>query len=201
MTKFDANQRTTCFPLRESRPERAASLDLAASDISLASRPGVLSRTSREIQRPLKMGDRIVAVDGGRFDDARQYIELSLEGDRESHAVAMVQRGKRIAWKPASCYRVATRGDGARGSAVSAGKGDSNRQRTIQEMRVTSHRIGPPTANSLEAWSWTNRIAGFAWCSLWTRSCCMPSSVLKRCNWAQDELSIRYHDDEWVYSA
>lgn len=25
----------------------------------------------------------------------------------------------------------------------------------------------------------------------------MPSSVLERCDWARDELSIQYHDDEW----
>ena len=25
----------------------------------------------------------------------------------------------------------------------------------------------------------------------------MPSSVLERCDWARDELSIPYHDDEW----
>jgi DNA-3-methyladenine glycosylase I len=25
----------------------------------------------------------------------------------------------------------------------------------------------------------------------------MPSNVRERCNWAQDELSIQYHDDEW----
>jgi hypothetical protein len=57
--------------------------------------PGVrIGYLPEKYSGPLKMGDRIVALDGREIPDARSYIELMTQITEERPAVATVQRGK-----------------------------------------------------------------------------------------------------------
>jgi hypothetical protein len=96
MTRFDVNQRNDVLPSTRIKAGASAALDLGGFGYKPGDPgPGVLvSFLPEKYSGPLKMGDRIVAIDGRPIDDARQYIELLSKVREESHAVAMVQRGK-----------------------------------------------------------------------------------------------------------
>jgi predicted esterase len=142
MTKFDVNERNDVLPSTRIKAGASAALDLGGFGYKPGDPgPGVLvSYLPEKYSGPLKMGDRIVALDGRPIDDARAYIELLSKVTQESHAVAMVQRGKEK-------IRVETRIVLPRRDPVVTARveaqylpGDKEIQivsRTIQEMRVT----------------------------------------------------------------
>jgi hypothetical protein len=57
--------------------------------------PGVrISALPPKYSGPLKLGDRILELDGRPIENARQYAELMSKKTREDRAIAMLQRGK-----------------------------------------------------------------------------------------------------------
>ena len=73
-----------------------AALDLGGFGFKLDEPgPGVLVTSLPEkYSGPLKMGDRLIALDGKPLADARQYTELMEKSTDEKLAVVTVQRGK-----------------------------------------------------------------------------------------------------------
>src|SRR5271157_1376452 len=96
MTKFDASERNDVLPSTRMAGGSGAALDLGAFSYSAADLgPGVLvSHLPEKYSGPLKMGDRIVALDGKPIQDARQFAETMEQIVEEKPAVALVQRGK-----------------------------------------------------------------------------------------------------------
>jgi hypothetical protein len=96
MTKFDASERNDVLPSTRLAAGSGAALDLGAFSYSATDAgPGVLvSRLSEKYSGPLKMGDRIVALDGKPIQDARQFAETMEQMVEEKAVVALVQRGK-----------------------------------------------------------------------------------------------------------
>ncbi len=96
LTKFDATERNDV--LTSSRLAGAArpSLDLGGFGFRVADPgPGVLvSMLPPKYGGPLRMGDRIVALDGRPLADARQYLAAMAKYTEEKPAVATVERGK-----------------------------------------------------------------------------------------------------------
>src|ERR1019366_1610837 len=119
-----------------------ASLDLGAFGYSATDPgPGVLvSYLPPKYSGPLKMGDRIVALDGKPIRDAHQYAETMEASVEEKPAVALVERGKER-------IRVETRmilpqRDSAVTARVQAQYSPADKEiqiisRTVTEMRVT----------------------------------------------------------------
>ena len=57
--------------------------------------PGVVVRfLAEKYSGPLKMGDRIVALDGREIPDAQHYVELMAKISEERPATVLVERGK-----------------------------------------------------------------------------------------------------------
>lgn len=96
MTKFDAAERNDVLASTLVRPVLSAALDLGGFGFKKDEPgPGVLvSYLPGKYSGPLKMGDRIVALDGREIPDAARYVELMARITEEREAVAMVQRGK-----------------------------------------------------------------------------------------------------------
>lgn len=96
MTKFDAAERNDVLASTLVRPVLGAALDLGGFGFKKDEPgPGVLvSYLPPKYSGPLKMGDRIVALDGRDIPDATRYLELMARITEERDAVAMVQRGK-----------------------------------------------------------------------------------------------------------
>jgi predicted esterase len=96
MTKFDATARNDVLPSSLVPGGSGASLDLGEFGYRAGDPgPGLLvSLLGPKYSGPLKMGDRIVALDGRPIENARQFVETMEKIDRERPAVAMVQRGK-----------------------------------------------------------------------------------------------------------
>ena len=96
MTKFDAAERNDVLASTLVRPVLSAALDLGGFGFKKDEPgPGVLvSYLPPKYSGPLKMGDRIVALDGREIPDAARYVELMARVSEEREAVAMVQRGK-----------------------------------------------------------------------------------------------------------
>jgi predicted esterase len=96
MTKFDPNERNDVLPSTRVPGGSGAALDLGGFGFKIdAPGPGVLvSYLPDKYSGPLKMGDRIVAMDGKEIRDARQYAESMEKVTEERSAVVAVQRGK-----------------------------------------------------------------------------------------------------------
>ena len=77
MAKFDASERNDVLPSTRLAGGSGAALDLGAFSYSATDAgPGVLvSHLPEKYSGPLKMGDRIVALDGKPIQDARQFAE------------------------------------------------------------------------------------------------------------------------------
>jgi predicted esterase len=96
MDKFDVNERNDVLPSTQLKAGSRASLDLGGfgykpDDLG----PGVLvSFLPEKYSGPLKLGDRIVALDGRPLDNARQFAESMAKAVEERPVVAAVQRGK-----------------------------------------------------------------------------------------------------------
>jgi len=142
MAKFDANERNDVLPSTRVAGGSGAALDLGAFSYNATDAgPGVLvSHLPEKYSGPLKMGDRIVALDGKPIQDASQYAETMEKMVEEKSVVALVQRGKER-------IRVDTRivlpkRDSAVTARVQAQYSPAEREiqivsRTVTEMRVT----------------------------------------------------------------
>jgi predicted esterase len=142
MTKFDVNERNDVLPSTRIKAGSRAALDLGGFGFQPGDPgPGVLvSFLPLKYSGPLKMGDRIVALDGRPIDDARQYTELLSKAVEERHAVALVQRGKEKIRMETRI--VLPRRDPVVTARVEAQYLPADKEiqivsRTIQEMRVT----------------------------------------------------------------
>jgi hypothetical protein len=96
MTKFDAAERNDVLASTRLERSQAASLDLGGFGYNPDEPgPGVLvSYLPDKYGGPLKLGDRIVALDGRPLDTPRRYLELLNKYAESRPAVATVQRGK-----------------------------------------------------------------------------------------------------------
>ncbi|MGA2723215.1 MAG: PDZ domain-containing protein [Bryobacteraceae bacterium] len=142
MTKFDSSERNDVLPSTRVAGGSGAMLDLGAFGYNAGDPgPGVLvSHLPAKYSGPLKMGDRIVALDGKPIQDARQFAETMEKMVEEKAVVAMVERGK-------DRIRVETRvvipqRDSAVTARVQAQYSPADREiqiisRTVTEMRVT----------------------------------------------------------------
>jgi hypothetical protein len=96
MTKFDAGERNDVLPSSRMEPALVAALDLGGFGYRPDDPgPGILvTFLPEKYGGPLKMGDRIIALDGRELADARQYRELMAQVKEDRQAAVMVQRGK-----------------------------------------------------------------------------------------------------------
>jgi len=96
LTKFDVTERNDVLPSTRLAAASRASLDLGGFGYKTDDPgPGVLvSFLPEKYDGRLKMGDRIVALDGKPIENARQYAEAMAKITDEKAAVATVQRGK-----------------------------------------------------------------------------------------------------------
>jgi hypothetical protein len=96
MTKFDAAEHNEVLPSSRMEPTLVGALDLGGFGYQPDDPgPGVLvSFLPEKYSGPLKMGDRIVALDGKELANARQYRDLMTQVREERQAAVMVQRGK-----------------------------------------------------------------------------------------------------------
>jgi predicted esterase len=96
MTKFDAAERNDVLPSSHLEPAIVAALDLGGFGFKIdAPGPGVFVATLPEKYRgPLRVGDRLVELNGRDLADARQYVAMMAQIKEESPAAVMVLRGK-----------------------------------------------------------------------------------------------------------
>ena len=96
MAKFDAGERNDVLPSTRVPGGSGASLDLGAFVYS-ATDPGpglLVSHLPEKYGGPLKMGDRIVALDGKPIESPHHYLEMLSRATESKPAVVMVERGK-----------------------------------------------------------------------------------------------------------
>jgi len=142
MTKFDPSERNDVLTSTRLAGGNGAGLDLGGFGFKPDDPgPGVLvSYLPPKYSGPLKMGDRIVALDGREIAGARQYRDLMEKATEDRQAVATVQRGKdRIRIET---HILVPRRDPAITARVEAQFLPDDREvqivsRTVTEMRVT----------------------------------------------------------------
>jgi predicted esterase len=96
MTRFDAGERNDVLPLSVVAGESAAALDLGGFGYHAADPgPGVpVVFLPQKYAGPLRIGDRIVALDGKPIENAHQYLEMLSRVTESRPAVVMVERAK-----------------------------------------------------------------------------------------------------------
>ncbi len=96
MTKFDSNERNDVLEPTRIPGNPAAALDLGGFGFKLDDPgPGVLvSFLPDKYKGPLKLNDRIVALDGRPLANVKEYQELMEKFTEDKTAVVTVQRGK-----------------------------------------------------------------------------------------------------------
>jgi PDZ domain len=142
MTKFDPNERNDVLPSTRIAGGSGASLDLGGFGFKLDDPgPGVLvGFLPEKYSGPLKMNDRIVAIDGRPIKDAKQYQDLMEKAAEERPAVVTVQRGKdrvRIETRIVLPRRDAGVTARVQAQYIPADKEIQIISRTASEMRVT----------------------------------------------------------------
>jgi hypothetical protein len=155
MTKFDAAERNDVLPSTRIAGGNSAALDLGGFGFKLDDPgPGVLvSRLPEKYSGPLKMGDRIVSLDGRDIANARQYRDQMEKVTEDKLAVATVQRGKdRIRMETRI---IVPRRDPAVSARVEAQYLPDDKEiqivsRTVTEMRVT---VPPQWAQAKLFWN------------------------------------------------
>jgi len=141
MTRFDPAERNDVLNSTRLEPARRASLDLGGFGFK-ADDPGpgvVVGSLPAKYAGPLKMGDRLVELDGREIPDARRYVELMAQITDERPAVATIQRGReRIRLETRIIIPLGTRGATARveGQYLAATKVVQIISRAVTEMRV-----------------------------------------------------------------
>jgi predicted esterase len=142
MTRFDAAERNDVLPSTRIPGGNSAALDLGGFSFKLDDPgPGVLvSQLPEKYSGPLKMGDRIVSLDGREIANARQYRDQMEKVAEEKPVVATVQRGKdRIRMETRI---IVPRRDAAVSARVQAQYLPDDKEiqivsRTVTEMRIT----------------------------------------------------------------
>jgi hypothetical protein len=96
LTKLDAAERNDVLPSSRIEPAIRPALDLGGYGYKIEDPgPGILiSFLPEKYNGPLKMGDRIIALNGRPIADAPQYVALMAGFKEERQAAVMVQRGK-----------------------------------------------------------------------------------------------------------
>ncbi|MBZ5620046.1 MAG: hypothetical protein LAQ69_15175 [Acidobacteriia bacterium] len=155
MTKFDVNERNDVLPSTRLRAGSGAALDLGGFGYKPGDPgPGVLvSFLPEKYSGSLKMGDRIVELDGRPIDDGRQFADTMAKTVEDRHAVVMVQRGKdkiRLETRIVLPRRDAVITARVEAQYLPADKEIQIVSRTIQEMRVT---VPPHWADSKLYWN------------------------------------------------
>lgn len=142
MTKFDPTERNDVLPVTRVPSGSGASLDLGNFGFKPDDPgPGLLvSFLGEKYNGPLKMGDRIVELEGKPIENARQYKETMNQKVEDRRVVVMVQRGKDRVRLETSI--VVPRRDPAVTARVQAKFDAEARQieivsRVVTEMRVT----------------------------------------------------------------
>ena len=94
--KFDVNERNDVLPHTLIAAAAPAALDLGAFGYKPDDAgPGVLvAHLPAKYSGPLKLGDRIIELDGRPVANAREFQEMMAKVNEERRAVAMVLRGK-----------------------------------------------------------------------------------------------------------
>ncbi|MGB7758239.1 MAG: PDZ domain-containing protein [Bryobacteraceae bacterium] len=94
--KFDLSESNDVLPRTLVATAAPAALDMGAFGYKPDDPgPGVLiSHLPEKYSGPLKMGDRITAIDGHPIADAHEFQDLMAKATEERRVVAMLQRGK-----------------------------------------------------------------------------------------------------------
>ena len=142
LTKFDAAERNDVLPASRIAGGSGASLDLGGFGFKLDDAgPGVLvGYLADKYNGPLKLNDRIVALDGKPLENAKQYQAVMEKMTEERSVVVTVQRGKeRIRLETRVVLPARDAGVTARVHAqyLPAEKEIQIVSRTVTEMRVT----------------------------------------------------------------
>jgi hypothetical protein len=142
ITRFDASERNDVLGSTRLAPAVVPSLDLGGFGYKVDEPgPGVLiTFLPEKYSGPLKMGDRIVALDGRPVADAKAYLQLIAKYTEEKPAVVTVQRGKdrnRVETRVLMPRRDSTVTARVQGQFVPADREIQIVSRTIKEMRVT----------------------------------------------------------------
>jgi predicted esterase len=140
--KFDVNERNDVLPSTRIVAGSAAVLDLGGFGYKPDDPgPGIqVSYLPEKYSGPLKMGDRIVEIEGKSIAGARQYREIMGKYNEEKRVTVMVQRGKN---RERLETRVVAQRFDASPTARVQGKYDIDDKlvlvisRTVTEMRVT----------------------------------------------------------------
>ena len=96
MTRFDPAERNDILTSSRLERPRTPVLDLGAFGYK-ADEPGpgvLVSSLPEKYSGPLKVGDRIIAIDGRQVETPRRYLEMMARYTESRPAVATVQRGK-----------------------------------------------------------------------------------------------------------
>src|SRR5262249_5013663 len=142
LTKFDAAERNDVLPSTRIAGGSGASLELGGFGFKLDDPgPGILvGYLADKYNGPLKLNDRIVALDGRPIENARQYQALMEKVNEERPVVVTIQRGKerirqetRIQLPPRDAGITAR----VRAEYIAADKEIQIVSRTATEMRVT----------------------------------------------------------------
>lgn len=96
VVKFDPAEKNDVLPSTHLSPGSGAALDLGGFGFKPEDPgPGVLiSYLPEKYHGPLKMGDRIVELDGKPLENGKQYVELMAQATSERRVMIMIQRGK-----------------------------------------------------------------------------------------------------------
>jgi predicted esterase len=142
MMKFDPRERNDVLPSTKLQGANGASLNLGGFGYKPDEPgPGVLvSVLPEKYSGPLKMGDRIVALDGRPIENARAYLEMMSRYTEDKPAVATVQRGKdriRLETRVVLPRRDATVTARVEAQFLPADREIQIVSRTVTEMRVT----------------------------------------------------------------
>jgi hypothetical protein len=96
MSKFDPQERNDMLPTTRIAAAAAASLNLGAFAFK-PDEPGpglLVTALPDHYSGPLKVGDRIVAIEGRPLENARAYLDAMAKYTEERPVAATVQRGK-----------------------------------------------------------------------------------------------------------
>jgi predicted esterase len=168
LTKFDAGERNDVLPSTRLPANPTATLDLGGFGYKKDdSGPGILvSFLPEKYNGPLRMGDRIISLDGREVKDARQYVDLMAKFTETKSTAVMVQRGKdkqRIETQVVLPRRDLVVTARVEAQYLPADKEIQIVSRTVTEMRVT---VPPQWAGSKLFWnglSLSNSVEAGCW--------------------------------------
>jgi hypothetical protein len=142
MTKLDAGERNDVLPSSRIAPAIKPALDLGAFAYKTEDRgPGILiSSLPEKYNGRLKIGDRIVELNGRPIADAQAYTAMMAEFKEEKPVAVMVERGKEK-FRLETSVVLASRAPGVTARVkASFGGGENEIQivsRAVREMQVT----------------------------------------------------------------